>query len=140
MTNLRNKINNFVLDHKKLSICLVILLLLTTLIVCTLTLYKKYFAPLSFLTSLDDAQQVAIGRFISDAYQNIYGYKTICKTENIILQKYPEAYKKAMAQELEILNAILKKDSLNLEAAIYIFLPYEEMQLINDFLYYFLNL
>jgi hypothetical protein len=87
------------------------------------------------LTSLSDAQQVAVGRLISDVYQNIYGYKTICKTENISLQKYPEAYKKAMAEKLEILNTILKKDTLNLEAAIYLFLPYEEMQLVNDFLY-----
>lgn len=135
MKNISNKISTFVSNHKKLSIFMAIILLLMTIIICTLTLYKKYFAPLSFLTSLTDAQQVAIGRLISDAYQNIYGYKTLCKTEDIILTKYPEAYKKAMAEELDILNKVLQKDTLNLEAAIYIFLPYDEMQLVNEFLY-----
>ncbi len=135
MKNISNKINTFVANHKKFSIFSAVVLLVMTIVICTMTLYKKYFAPLSFLTSLTDAQQVAVGRLISDAYQNIYGYKTVCKTEDIILTKYPETYKKVMAEELNILNTILKKDSLNLEAAIYIFLPYNEMQIVNDFLY-----
>lgn len=134
MKNLLNKIKNFVLRNKKTSIFLAVVLLIAFVFAANV-IYKKYSNPIDFLTSLSDEQQVALGRFIGDAYQNIYGYKTICKTEDIILEKYPEAYKKAMASELELLNNILSEDDLTLESAISLFLPYNELQLINNALY-----
>lgn len=133
MKKLPNKIKEIVLEHKKITIS--ILVLLTVIISGGVFLYNKYLNPLSFLTSLNDMQQVALGRVIGDAYQNIYGYKTICKTEDIVMEKYPAAYKKAMSDNLELLNKILAKDDLNLESAIYLFLPYNEMQMINNYLY-----
>ena len=97
--------------------------------------YKKYDVPLAFLVSLNGKQQVALGLVIGDAYQNIYGYKTVCRTENISLEKYPEKYKEFMKDELKWVNKILNKDDLTLESAIYLFLPQKEMEVINMALY-----
>lgn len=128
-----NKFKNMIIRHKKLS--LLIILLVISIISTAVFLYKKHTAPLAFLSSLTGTQQVALGRVIGDAYQNIYGYRTVCKTEDIVLQKYPQKYKELMKDNLELLNKILDKDGLNLESAIYLFLPYDEMQLINNALY-----
>ena len=133
MKKLYNKIKYLIVKHKKISV--VTALLIVAIVSSGIFLYKKYTAPLAFLTSLTDQQQVALGRVIGDAYQNIYGYKVVCKTENITLQKYPEKYKEHMKNKLETLNKILSKDGLNLEAAIYLFLQQEELHIINTALY-----
>ena len=130
-TNFKKIIPNI----KKTAVICAGVLILAVAVFVGIKLYEKYYGPLAFLRSLDDSQQVAIGKFIGDAYQNIYGIKAVCKTEDIVLEKYPKAYREAMADELEVLNKILAKDDLNLEAAIYLFLPYNEMQLTNNFLY-----
>ena len=128
-----NKIKLLVLNNKKLTIILssVVVLLIA---VASYVYYIKQ-TPLKFLSTLSDEQQIGIGRFIGNAYHHIYGYKTVCKTADIILTKYPEAYRKAESDNLELLNKILAKDDLNLEAAIYLFMPYENLQAINSALY-----
>ena len=127
------KIKNLALSHKKTTA------IVTTIVVLAISsgLYFYYAnrAPLRFLSSLTDDQQIGIGRFIGNAYQHIYGYKTICKTADIILTKYPEAYRRVSDENLRMLNNILEKDDLNLEGAIYLFLPYENMQAVNNALY-----
>ena len=133
MKKLYNKIKDLIIKHKKTSIVVAVLIVVVT--TSGVILYKKHTAPLAFLTSLTDQQQITLGRVIGDAYQNIYGYKVVCKTENVILQKFPEKYKELMKNKLETLNKILSKDGLDLEGAIYLFLPQEEMQLTNMALY-----
>ncbi len=134
MPNRPNKPQKTKLTHKTTIIIAFITFVLA--VTSGVFLYNKYFSPWSFLSSLSDKQQIALGRIIGDAYQNIYGYKTICKTEDIVLEKYPEAYKKLMKENLAILNKILAKDGLTLESAIPLFLPYNEMQMINNYLYH----
>ena len=105
------------------------------LICCTalsVYIYKKHSIPLAFLASLSDEEQISVGRFIGDAYQNIYGYATVCKTEDIAMKKYPDAYKKASEANLSLLNKILEKDDLNFEASILLFLTYDDLQAINQ--------
>ena len=128
-----NKIKTFISKHQKT--CLVFLVVVVLATSLGLYFYTKQDTPLRFLTSLNEQQQITLGRVIGDAYQNIYGYKTVCKSEDVILTKYPEAYKKLMSENLESLNKILQKDGLNLEAAIYLSLSYNEIQLINNVLY-----
>ena len=127
------KIKNLALSHKKTTA------IVTTIVVLAISsgLYFYYAnrAPLRFLSSLTDDQQIGIGRFIGNAYHHIYGYKTVCKTADIVLVKYPEAYKRVEKENLELLNKILIKDDLNLEGAIYLFMPYENLQAVNSALY-----
>ena len=127
------KIKNLALSHKKTTA------IVTTIVVLAISsgLYFYYAnrAPLRFLSALTEDQQVGIGRFIGNAYQHIYGYKTVCKAANIELKNYPETYKKVSKENLDMLNKILAKDDLNLEGAIYLFLPYENLQAINSALY-----
>lgn len=133
MKKMLNKIKELAGKRKKITVAIVTA---SVIAICAgAFLYYKHLNPLSFLSSLNEKQQIALGRVIGDAYQNIYGYKTVCKTENIVLEKYTAAYKKEMNTQLELLNKILANDDLNLESAIYLFLPYNEMQLINNYLY-----
>ena len=130
-----NKIKFFILNHRKVSTIFIPILLAAAILLIGTLVYKKYFSSLTFLNSLTDEQQISVGKFIGEAYKNIYGYKTVCKTENIILEKFPAVYKQTINAELNKLNQILQKDGLTLEGAISLFLPYNEMNKINNFLY-----
>lgn len=133
MKDFFNKIKSFISNHKKLTVALSIAFVL--IVTTGIYLYLANRVPLKFLSSLSDDQQVGIGRFIGNAYQHIYGYKTVCKTADVVLTKYPETYRNIAKENLELLNKILTKDDLNLEAAIYLFMPYENLQAVNASLY-----
>lgn len=128
-----NRIKAFVKSNKKTSVCIAFLIVLAIFFGIYFSYVQR--VPLKFLSTLNEDQQVSIGRFIGNAYQHIYGYKTVCKSANVLLTKYPETYKNVAKENLEMLNKILAKDDLNLEGAIYLFLPYESMQVINNTLY-----
>ena len=127
------------MNKPRLNTKLFLIIATTVFLICCTALsvyiYKKHSIPLAFLASLSDEEQISVGRFIGDAYQNIYGYATVCKTEDIAMKKYPEAYKKASEANLSLLNKILKKDDLNFEASILLFLTYDDLQAINQEIY-----
>ena len=133
MLSLLSKLKDWISSRKK--IIDIIFISSAFVIILSAYLYDKYTAPWSFLSSLNAKQQRELGLIIGDVYQNLYGYKTICKTENIVMEKYPEAYKKQMSKNLNLLNEILAKDELTVESALPLFLSYEEIQIFNNHLY-----
>ena len=73
------------------------------------------------------------------SYYNLGVWQPGAERHTSALGYYPgslDAIKKLMKENLAILNKILAKDGLTLESAIPLFLPYNEMQIINNYLYH----
>lgn len=90
---------------------------------------------LSYLVSLSQEQQVAIGQTIGYAYRNIYGYQEVCTQSGFELKEYPTEFKTAMAEELNGLEQVLARDNLTLDKAFVAFLEPDILQKIHEELY-----
>ena len=90
---------------------------------------------LAYLSSLSNEEQVSVGQLIGDTYRNLYGYYTVCKDNGVLIENYSKEFSKVLGEELGMLNQLLAKDKLDINAAFLVFVPTESREEIHKTLY-----
>ncbi len=90
---------------------------------------------LAYLSSLSNEEQVSVGQLIGDTYRNLYGYYNVCKDNGVLIDNYSKEFSKILSEELSMLNQLLAKDKLDINAATLVFLNENDRKEIHDNLY-----